>query len=1226
MYSLDNAYDKSDLEAWQNRVKKQVGDLNFNYTCELKYDGVSISLIYENGHLAKAITRGDGKQGDLVTDNIKTIRSLPQNVSSSFLQNFEIRAEIIIEKTAFDDLNRKRQEQNLPLFANPRNTASGSLKIINPEEVAARPLECLCYQMLGDSDAFKTHSRALQEIKNMGFNVPDTFLETYDLEGVWDFISKWETKRQQLPYEIDGVVIKINQFDLQEKLGHTAKSPRWAIAYKFKAESVQTILKDVKYQVGRTGAITPVAHLIPVNLAGTVVKRASLHNADQIEKLDLCIGDKVFVEKGGDIIPKIVGVAKRTATPQKINYITHCPDCQTLLERVTGDAKHYCPNTSECPEQVIGRIQHFVSRKAMDIEGLGGETIVTLYKKGLIKNIADLYSLQKNDISVLEGLGEKSADNILNGIITSKTVSFDRVLFGLGIRFVGAITAKTIAQHFKNIENIAKAPFEKLTETPEIGDKIAQSIVDFFADEKNKILINTLQKAGVTFEIKENNEHKSNVLEGKIFVVSGVFEKYTRDALKNLITKHRGKVSGSISGKTDFVLAGPSHKDGVYAFCSGGDQKTRGTAGYVGDDGRHRLNILEVQRLIRMMPKVVIAVVNGWAVGGGHSLHVVCDLTLASKEHAIFKQTDANVNSFDGGYGSAYLAKMVQENIEKEFPKPTIHRRNTGYAIDELLSFRLFGGDQENINPAKLLCGSEGTLCFFTRITLALDPLPPPHKVMICAHFHTVQESLKATLIAMKHPLYTCELMDKMILDCTKSNRTQAANRFFLEGEPEAVLMLELKSDTPEKLTALADELITDLKKARFGYAYPKIYGEDIAKVMELRKAGLGLLANIVGDQKAVACIEDTAVALEDLPAYIDEFSQMMKKHRQEAVYYAHAGAGELHLRPVLNLKKQADVKKFQAITMETAQLVKKYKGSFSELLEGRLRQGWGWNEGQDLTNFTFDGGAKRNYPIFNKVKKGDILFVPEITGWGTVAVVEATEDFNSGYSFEISSTGDYGHIFPAKLIKSFVRQSSLVDGNIRRTLKNRSRFWQIYYREEVEKILDATDKELGTAISKETKLEDAIETVFEEIKYEDKLFEKLNAKFTNEEWEFALVHGLSKLFPDYQIERVGGKTEKEHGTDILIQIPSITDKQYGIAIQVKDWNGFVNDNPVEQVKKADKYFEEQGLKIIDKFVLITEAKKNENLHLLEKYKDEDIEFIFVNDLKELLGRIGKVF
>ena len=556
MYSLDNAYSKEDLLAWEKRIKKQLTAQKFTYTCELKYDGASISLIYENGRLTKAITRGDGKQGDLVIENIKTIKSLPQEIHSLFLKDFEIRAEVIIKKNDFKKLNESRVEQNLPLFANPRNTASGSLKMIDAEEVAKRPLECLCYQFLDANNTFQKHSEALQEIKNIGFNVPDTFLTAGNLETVWSFITKWETNREHIPYEIDGVVIKVNELTLQDTLGHTAKSPRWAIAYKFKAESAKTILREVKYQVGRTGAITPVAALAPVNLAGTVVKRASLHNADQIEKLDLCLGDTVFVEKGGDIIPKITGVARKSETAEKINYIKNCPDCDTLLERLEGDAKHYCPNVNGCPEQVIGRIQHFVSRKAMDIDGLGAETIALLYKKGLVTTIADLYHLEKKAISVLEGLGEKSADNILKGIEHSKMVSFEKVLFGLGIRFVGVTTTKILATHFKNIDTLSQTPLEKLIETPEIGEKIAKSIVDFFNNEKNKTLINSLKESGLTFAIKESNTVKSNVLKGKNFVMSGVFKKHSREDLKKMITSNGGRVSGSISGKTDFVLAG----------------------------------------------------------------------------------------------------------------------------------------------------------------------------------------------------------------------------------------------------------------------------------------------------------------------------------------------------------------------------------------------------------------------------------------------------------------------------------------------------------------------------------------------------------------------------------------------------------------------------------------------------------------------------------------------
>lgn len=558
MYSLDNSYSLEDLEDWEKRIKKIV-EGPVEYTCELKYDGASINISYENGSLVKAVTRGDGFQGDNVTTNVKTIRSLPLKLTDAFLESFEIRGEIILPLDGFNKMNEEREAEGEDVYANPRNTASGSLKLQDSAEVAKRPLDCLLYQVVVDRSNFELHSDILGAARNSGFKVPETMTVASSIKEVFDFVEDWDEKRHDLPYETDGVVIKVNSLGQQEELGYTAKAPRWAIAYKFKTEQQSTVLNEITYQVGRTGAITPVANLEPVQLGGTTVRRASLHNADQIQKLDIRVGDFVFVEKGGEIIPKIVGVdlAKRPESSISTLYATNCPECDSLLVRKEGDAKHYCPNEFGCPPQVTGRIQHFISRKAMDIDGLGGETVELLRKSELVANYADLYDLTIEQILPLDRMAEKSAQNIVTGIHKSKEIPFEKVLFALGIRFVGETVAKKLAKHFKNIESLLAASFEVLVSVDEIGDKIAESIVAFASDEENLILIERLQTAGVQLELSaEVLENQSNILEGKIFVVSGVFYQMTRNELKKAIEDNGGKVSSSISKKTTFVIAG----------------------------------------------------------------------------------------------------------------------------------------------------------------------------------------------------------------------------------------------------------------------------------------------------------------------------------------------------------------------------------------------------------------------------------------------------------------------------------------------------------------------------------------------------------------------------------------------------------------------------------------------------------------------------------------------
>ena len=559
MYSLDNSYSKEDLLDWEKRIQKILGNLEIEYTCELKYDGVSINITYKKGKFVKAVTRGDGLQGDDVTQNVKTIRSIPLNLKNDFLNDFEIRGEIILPLDGFRKMNEERAENAEEEYRNPRNTASGSLKLQDSAEVAKRPLDCLLYQVVASERKYNSHFELLESARKAGFKVPNTMHLATSIEDVFEFVNHWDSKRHDLPYETDGIVIKVNNLQQQEELGYTSKSPRWAIAYKFKANQVSTILNEITYQVGRTGAITPVANLVPVQLAGTTVKRASLHNADQIEKLDIREGDTVFVEKGGEIIPKIIAVdfTKRPQNSSPKIYATHCPECNTALIRNEGDAKHYCPNEFGCAPQIAGRIQHFISRKAMNIEGLGAETIDLLRKGGLIENYADLYDLKVEQIIPLERMAEKSAQNMIQGIEKSKKVTFEKVLFALGIRFVGETVAKKLAKHFKSIDNLMVADFETLISVDEIGDRIAQSIIDFSNNLGNIKLINRLKFNGLQLEVSEKqHENQSNKLIGQIFVVSGVFHQMSRDELKKAIEVNGGKVSSSISKKTNFIIAG----------------------------------------------------------------------------------------------------------------------------------------------------------------------------------------------------------------------------------------------------------------------------------------------------------------------------------------------------------------------------------------------------------------------------------------------------------------------------------------------------------------------------------------------------------------------------------------------------------------------------------------------------------------------------------------------
>ena len=558
MYSLDNTYSPQELDDWIKRIEKRLGTPVNDFTCELKFDGASINMTYVNGALEKAVTRGDGTQGDEVTANVKTIKNVPLRLQGDFPERFDIRGEIILPLEGFKQLNEKRLAAGEEPYRNPRNTASGSLKLQDSTETAQRPLECFFYALVGDLP-YSTHWEGLTKARSWGFTVPNSMQAVSSIEEMLDYIKKWGDQRDTLPFEIDGVVIKVNSIDVQEQLGFTAKSPRWAISYKYKAEQVSTRLNSLSYQVGRTGAITPVANLEPVLLSGTIVKRASLHNADQIEKLNLRVGDYVYVEKGGEIIPKIMGFdpERRGDLAAAIQYIEHCPDCGSPLERIEGEAQHYCINDANCPTQIIGKIQHFVGRKAMDIEGIGSETVSLLYQQGLIRTIADLYRLTADDLLPLERMAQKSVDNLLAGVAASKKQPFAKVLFGLGIRHVGETVAKRLVKHFGSMEALANASYEALLAVDDVGEKIVESLQAYFANPQQQEMIHALRGFGLTLAA-EVKQQTSSQLEGKTIVVSGVFERMSRNELKQLIEDHGGKVGSSISGKTSFVVAGAS--------------------------------------------------------------------------------------------------------------------------------------------------------------------------------------------------------------------------------------------------------------------------------------------------------------------------------------------------------------------------------------------------------------------------------------------------------------------------------------------------------------------------------------------------------------------------------------------------------------------------------------------------------------------------------------------
>ena len=559
MLSLGNTYSENEVADFYDRVKKSLNE-DFEVCCELKYDGTSISLTYEDGKLVQAVTRGDGEKGDDVTDNVKTIRSIPLVLHGDYPKSFEIRGEILMPWESFEALNRERELREEPLFANPRNAASGTLKSQNSSVVANRKLDAYLYYLLGENLPGDGHYENLQAAKNWGFKISDHMHKAQTLQEIFDYIRYWDTERKNLPVATDGIVLKVNSLRQQRNLGYTAKSPRWAIAYKFQAERALTRLNKVSYQVGRTGAITPVANLDPVQLSGTIVKRASLHNADIIEGLDLHIGDLVYVEKGGEIIPKITGVdkdARGMMLGEKVRFITHCPECGSPLIRYEGEAAHYCPNETACPPQIKGKIEHFISRRAMNIDGLGPETVDLFYQVGLIKDASDLYALKVEDIMGLERMGRKSAENIIRGIEASKSVPFERVLFALGIRFVGETVAKKLAHALGEIEAIRGAGLDTLKAIDEIGEKIAQSIVAYFDNPMNDALVKRLEAAGLQFcRSEEELEGRTDKLAGLSIVISGVFAHHSRDEYKSLIEKNGGKNVGSISSKTSFILAG----------------------------------------------------------------------------------------------------------------------------------------------------------------------------------------------------------------------------------------------------------------------------------------------------------------------------------------------------------------------------------------------------------------------------------------------------------------------------------------------------------------------------------------------------------------------------------------------------------------------------------------------------------------------------------------------
>lgn len=557
MLSLANTYNEQELRDFDERIRKATGIEVIEYVCELKIDGLAISVFYENGKLVQAITRGDGIQGDDVTTNVKTIRSLAHQLHGNFPEKFEMRGEIFMHRKGFDKLNEHRKANNEPEYANPRNVASGSLKIKDPQEVAKRPLDIYLYYLLEDNALFSTHSESLEAAKCWGIKIADTSKVCNGIDKVLEFLSIWDQKRHDLSFDTDGVVIKVNQKYLQEELGFTAKTPRWAIAYKFQTETATTQLLNITYQVGRTGAITPVAELQPVSLLGTTVKRASLHNANEMQRLDIRIGDWVFVEKGGEIIPKIVGIdySQRNEDSQPQPYITHCPECNTELIRNEGEAQHYCPNDLICPPQVIGRLEHFVGRKAMDIQSIGSEMAETLYKYNMVQTPADFYALTFEQLIQLDRMGEKSANNIIQGIELSKKQPFERVLFAIGIRYVGETVAKKLVAAFLTIEKLMAATIDEMLLVDEIGERIAQTVYQHFQNPRNVQEINRLKIAGLQFE-SQKAEKASNVLNGKIFVISGVFEKFSRDELKEMVEANGGKMASGVTSKTNYLIAG----------------------------------------------------------------------------------------------------------------------------------------------------------------------------------------------------------------------------------------------------------------------------------------------------------------------------------------------------------------------------------------------------------------------------------------------------------------------------------------------------------------------------------------------------------------------------------------------------------------------------------------------------------------------------------------------
>lgn len=559
MLSLSNTYSEEELDEFHRKVSEVAND-NVQYVCEPKYDGASISLVYENGHLLRALTRGDGYVGDDVTQNVKTIKSIPLSLKkNNYPEEFIVRGEILMSRPVFNELNRERAAEGLPLFANPRNAAAGTLKLLDPNIVAQRKLDCILYYLLGENLPCETHFDNLMKIKTWGFIIPETLKLCNGIEEVKSFIKFWEEGRKSLIYDTDGVVVKVNLLSLQKKLGSTAKSPKWAIAYKYKAEQVLTRLLSVDFQVGRTGIVTPVANLEPVVLGGTTVKRASLYNADQIELLDLHYNDMVYVEKGGEIIPKITGVdrSKRTPNSKKVEFIKKCPECGTELMRMENEANYFCPNYLHCPPQIKGRIEHFISRKAMNIEGLGEETIDMLYNAGLVRNIADLYELKKEQLVKLERMGDKSASNIIASIENSKKTPYHKVIYALGIRHVGETVAKILAQHFRDIDSLMSAEMEELTSINEIGPKIASSIINYFSDKENREIIERLKSYGIKLSVEEKaSTQKEGKLSGKTIVISGIFSKHSREEYKEMIEKHGGKNASSVTNNTSFILAG----------------------------------------------------------------------------------------------------------------------------------------------------------------------------------------------------------------------------------------------------------------------------------------------------------------------------------------------------------------------------------------------------------------------------------------------------------------------------------------------------------------------------------------------------------------------------------------------------------------------------------------------------------------------------------------------